>query len=350
MISLRIRSPTGAASCSLAPDASLADLHDMVSRLTQIPRDRQELRSGFPPKPLDSHLSLGSKLEQAGIRSGDTVIVAERSRSSTPAPVVPSRPQPAAREVESLAPTSDRTRESETESRARPTAGVATTPSSTPESVEVDGGYLVLRVVPDDNSCLFTACSLVLNPSAPPNPSSLRRVVADTIRSNPSDYSEAILGRDPLEYIETILSPSSWGGAIELAILSKHHETELWSVDVQTGRIDKFGEGAGFDQVGIVVYSGIHYDALSFSFAPPSRSRFPPDLSFDTTIFPLPLNPDLVSATQRLVDSLRSKHAFTDTANFTLKCQVCSEAIVGEKEARDHARATGHTAFGEYDG
>lgn len=35
---------------------------------------------------------------------------------------------------------------------------------------------------------------------------------------------------------------------------------------------------------------------------------------------------------------------------FRLKCEVCGEGLVGEKEARDHASDTSHTRFGEYDG
>ena len=39
---------------------------------------------------------------------------------------------------------------------------------------------------------------------------------------------------------------------------------------------------------------------------------------------------------------------FTDTANFTLRCGVCQLGIVGEKEAVEHAKATGHQRFSEY--
>ena len=42
------------------------------------------------------------------------------------------------------------------------------------------------------------------------------------------------------QYVATILKPSTWGGAIELGILAKHFETEIASVDIETGRIDRF--------------------------------------------------------------------------------------------------------------
>src|SRR5260221_6227416 len=43
------------------------------------------------------------------------------------------------------------------------------------------------------------------------------------------------------EYIYAILSPNSWGGAIELTILAAHYGTKIASIDVKTGHIDMFG-------------------------------------------------------------------------------------------------------------
>lgn len=63
--------------------------------------------------------------------------------------------------------------------------------------------------------------------------------------------------RSPADYIATILKPSSWGGAIELSIFAKHFSTEIWSIDVQTGRVDRFGQDAGYDTFVLLIYSGI---------------------------------------------------------------------------------------------
>ena len=46
------------------------------------------------------------------------------------------------------------------------------------------------------------------------------------------------LSRD--NYIATILKPSTWGGAIELGVLARHYGTEIASIDVETGRVDRF--------------------------------------------------------------------------------------------------------------
>lgn len=63
------------------------------------------------------------------------------------------------------------------------------------------------------------------------------------------------------------MKPSSWGGAIELGILASHYRTEIASIDVETGRIDHFSPPEK-DSTGmrcVVLYSGIHYDAVSVS-------------------------------------------------------------------------------------
>lgn len=71
----------------------------------------------------------------------------------------------------------------------------------------------------------------------------------------------------PSKYIETISKPSSWGGAIELSILARRYNIEVASIDVETGRIDKFSPAESHGDLNrcLVVYSGIHYDAVSFS-------------------------------------------------------------------------------------
>jgi hypothetical protein len=50
----------------------------------------------------------------------------------------------------------------------------------------------------------------------------------------------------------------------------------------------------------------------------------------------------------RLTAGCHAARQFTDTAKFTLRCGVCALGLVGEKEAVEHAKATGHQNFAEY--
>ena len=127
------------------------------------------------------------------------------------------------------------------------------------------------------------------------------------------------------EYIQTILKPSAWGGAIELSILAQHYSTEIASIDVETGRIDRFTPPPEADSGNraIVIYSGIHYDATSIA---PMLDA--PD-DFHQTIMTKGKGDDdekdeMLQAAKKLADTLRAKRAYTNTATFDLKCQVRS--------------------------
>lgn len=106
--------------------------------------------------------------------------------------------------------------------------------------------------------------------------------------------------------------------------------------------MDRFGEGQ-YETRCILVYSGIHYDALSLSPTPDA----PP--SFHTTVFPVH-DDSVLNAAGQLVQKLKDQHYYTDTATFDLRCGVCGEGLKGEKGAREHAMSTGReSAFPPYE-
>lgn len=92
---------------------------------------------------------------------------------------------------------------------------------------------LVLRVMPDDNSCLFRAFGTAVLPGDDLSMPELRSLVAQTIQDQPDVYSKVVLDQDPDKYCRWIQTADAWGGAIELGILSKHFDIEICSIDVQ---------------------------------------------------------------------------------------------------------------------
>jgi len=96
----------------------------------------------------------------------------------------------------------------------------------------------------------------------------------------------------------------------------------------------------------MLIYSGIHYDALALSPFTEFSSLLPsPDT--DICIFERG-DEGILQAAMELAAKLKAKRYFTDTKRFSLRCGVCGTGLVGEEEARRHARRTGHTEFGEY--
>src|SRR5712691_58177 len=122
------------------------------------------------------------------------------------------------------------------------------------------------------------------------------------------------------EYIRAILSPNSWGGAIELTIFAAHHGTEIASIDVETSRIDNFGpsdDGASESRT-LLIYSGIHYNAAVLT---PERDA---TQEFCTSVVPA-----IGAEGEHVLDVLRApatklwaKRTYTNTATFNLRCEV----------------------------
>lgn len=94
----------------------------------------------------------------------------------------------------------------------------------------------------------------------------MRQLVADTIAAQPEEYSDAILGKPNREYCSWILNPNSWGGAIELAVLSNYYGFEIAVVNSTTGIISRFGEDKQYEQRVFLLFDGIHYDPLYMDF------------------------------------------------------------------------------------
>ncbi|KAI9030933.1 hypothetical protein CLU79DRAFT_732094 [Phycomyces nitens] len=289
---LRVRHATGISMINIAPNSSMVDLQKEIATAIGVPSYRAvQVAGGYPPKPLTDH----SDLKTAGIRDGDALIVS----------IVEPPPTP------------------------KDTKGIQT-----------ENGFLMFRGMDDDNSCLFRAIGYVLERDISKAPE-LRRVIGKAILDDPITYDDVTLGKPREKYIEWIQKDGSWGGAIELSIFSKYFSVEIDSIDVQTGRVDRFGEGSYPERV-FILYSGIHYDALAMS------PTIDSPLDFDQTRFPIG-DESAFKAAQAVATALRQGHQYTDIANFTLRCQDCKKGLVGEKDAQMHASSTGHTHFAEYE-
>uniref|UniRef100_A0A8C5S9X7 Ubiquitin thioesterase OTU n=1 Tax=Laticauda laticaudata TaxID=8630 RepID=A0A8C5S9X7_LATLA len=303
MLRLRCKARSGSFPLpGLTAHSRLHELQAVIAALTGVPTQAQRLLLGFPPSCLD--LSDGEqRLGELGIHSGDTLIVEEdATKPKTDSSIVTKR----------------------------------TVSNSVREAVPV----LTRKVVPADNSCLFTSIYYVVEggvyePGCAPE---MRNLIAQIVASDLESYSEAVLGKSNQEYCDWIRREDTWGGAIEVSILSKFYQCEICVVDTQTVRIDRFGEDVGYAKRVLLIYDGIHYDPLERKIP---NSDIPPQTIFSTT-------DDVVLAQAlELADEARRKRQFTDVNRFTLRCMVCQKGLTGQVEAREHAKETGHTNFGE---
>eukprot|EP00434_Breviolum_minutum_P008814 symbB.v1.2.007773.t1/scaffold481.1/size198263/4 len=285
----RLKGPKGQATLRGVPaDRPLNEFLQDVSEASGVPVVCLSLRAGFPPQPLKlPEEASEATVSSLGLRSGESIIV---------------------------------------------------------QHVEPAGaqGLVLRRIIAADNSCLFNAFGYVTEKVRDKAPS-LRAVVAQRIAGDPERFCEAFLAKPNAEYCKWIQQENSWGGAIELSILAEHFECEIAAYDICTKRRDLHGEGQGYAKRCMLIYDGIHYDALALA-AEKSAAE-----SDDITMFQAGAIAELVDSKARvLVEEQHQQRQFTDTGNFTLRCVACQKGLKGEKEAELHAKETGHQNFAEY--
>ena len=366
---VRLREPAGQTTLSFPDSATIGDLENAIRKQTSL--SSFDVKYGYPPKPLDlSHYERAEKLSNLGMKLDGEQLIVSRSYP-TPAEPAPAPVQHDATLPHHLTnanappPAGPRTTSHRKSSPSFSFADVGTVPPSAPtpsqkplslsrkqSSKDMDapelpvpahGATMILRIMPDDNSCLFRAFNSAFLGTMD-NMHELRSIVAQNIQSNPNVYSEVVLDQNPDEYCRWIQTEDAWGGSIELDILSKHFEVEICSIDVQTLRIDRYNDGRPTRC--ILVYSGIHYDTIALSPSdPPHKQAYAPP-EFDTKVFDA-LDDVVLQNAVELCAVLQGRHYYTDTAGFTLRCNVCGFSAMGEHGATEHAKKTGHMDFGE---
>ncbi|XP_054752093.1 ubiquitin thioesterase OTU1-like [Lytechinus pictus] len=277
----------------LTMKSTISNLLQKISEFTEIPSKSQKLLHGYPPKPLDIS-NHGQELASLPFKSGDMVIVEEVVISNQ----------------------TDGTRG-----------------SSDAEAT------MTRRVVPADNSCLFMGIALLMEGGNTDSSRAqeLRNLIVSVVSSNPELYNEAFLGKSNSMYCQWIKNPDSWGGAIEISILTEFYETEIAVVDTQTVRVDKFGENNGYKHRIYLIYDNVHYDPLIKELEGGGTE----------TVFGVD-DEDVLSQVLKLATEAQKSRQYTDLSGFTLRCLVCNDGLRGQRQAQQHAIATGHSNFAEY--
>jgi ubiquitin thioesterase OTU1 len=337
----RVRGPSGVSTATLDDNATIAELYSIITEKTGCAK--YDVKSGFPPQPLVlSAYPDETTLSEAGIKlNGEQLIIAPKD---TPLPSEPS-----------TGPTTSTAQGPQSSDPAAPLSlsrKAQKTDDDPPElPVASHTATLVLRVMPDDNSCLFRAFGTAVLGNSLDTMTELRAAVAQGIQADPELYNEAVLQKSPDDYCRWIQNPNSWGGAIEIGILAQAFNVEVCSINVQDCRIDRFNEatpGAGTPprQRVILVYSGIHYDVIALSPSEPPHTKADLPAELDILQFET-YDDEILMVAVELCKVLQKRHYYTDTQSFSIKCNTCGWTGNGEKDATLHAQSSGHTDFGE---
>ncbi|OCK84393.1 OTU-domain-containing protein [Lepidopterella palustris CBS 459.81] len=347
---IRLRSPAGTSTITLADTATVSDLLSSISEATSLPLF--DLKWGFPPRPVDPSLyGLATRLSDTDLKlNGEQLIVIALETGGAniqPSNNISSSKTDAKPALSSQNPsfagqTNTKRKASDPLTLTRKAASIDSDP---PEVVVPShGSTLVLRVMPDDNSCLFRALGSALLSDVLDGMTELRSVVATAIQDDPETYTAAVLDKAPDDYCRWIQHPDSWGGAIEIGIIARYFGVEVSSINVQDVRVDRFNEGPS--RRCILVYSGIHYDVIALSPSDPPHTHSDLSAEDDVKIFDVD-DIEVLEAAKKLCRELQKKHYYTDTQRFEILCNDCGWKGHGEKDAVEHAESTGHYNFGE---
>ncbi|KAL8828773.1 MAG: hypothetical protein Q9170_006454 [Blastenia crenularia] len=374
---LRVRGPSGQSSLTFSNEATVGDLRTSIIEKTSV--QVFDLKYGYPPKPLNlGHFDKSLKLMELPVKlDGEQLLVSTRQARTLDLDPT-SRPEQTPQSeqgtqrlkpyeeprVSSVISTSDpptsfsfggvgeapppgMLASPPRPSRSQPLSLQRKPNPTTNDPPEIHlpshSAKVVLRIMPDDNSCLFRAFGSAFF-GIMDNMTELRSIIASHIHDNNDEYSEVVLEKPPDDYCRWIQTENAWGGAIELNVLSRQFGIEICSIDVQTSRVDRFNESAG--KRCILVYSGIHYDTIALSQSDPYSVDGYAQPEEDVKIFDV-ADDAILAAALELCTELKKRHYYTDTAGFQVRCNICRSICVGERGATEHASQTGHYDFGE---
>ncbi|CAJ1367062.1 unnamed protein product [Effrenium voratum] len=302
---LRVQSPDGSkAAVTVEDDGLVADVILAAAQGSKEDVGRLALVAGFPPKKVEP----GDTLAGAQIRSNESVRLTTLAIDD---PAVSG-----ARRCLALR-------------AAQRFAAARQVEPKAPRKVEASLAFEKYAIA--DNSCLFNAVGFAVEGRLD-LAVALRGLVAQAIEAD-TPRCEATLEKAPAEYVQEMLKPETWGGGVELAILAEFFGLQIAVWDLQSQKMIINKEDAA--QRIFLLFEGLHYDLLVAKEDAPQ------------TVFRAE-DEEAVAKARVVVAELHGKHQFVDVKRFTLRCLVCQEGLEGAAAAKDHAQATGHQAFAEY--
>ena len=197
----------------------------------------------------------------------------------------------------------------------------------------------IRRFVDADNSCLFSSIAYLTDKNNFNETSSgnHRMMVVEYLQNN--EFDDFLLDSPKHIYINEIADPSKWGGGIEIKIFTEILKLEIGVVDVQTNRIDIFGQDQNYTSRIYLLYNGIHYDPLVLNFDESSE----PDT--DVTIFDSE-DESIANKFKALIQMIHQKGDFIDLSKLhSLECTDCKVKFLNQETATTHANKSSHWNF-----
>ena len=308
-----------------------------IYELTNIPPEKQLLKTGRPPKVIEVQ-DESIQIKEVGnqLQNMDLIIVDEGDTSALNAPPTKRIKTSSTPSFTSLVGKSSASNHQVFSSKIGP------------QNISSNGGMITRKVIPANNSCLFGSILHCLKPelyklNKSLSSMDLRMICSDRVKTEVqendcSTLMECIIAesdgnlKSAEDYSKRILNSDSWGGYVECKILSEYFRVQIVAGNIEIGTFNKYPDDNSFYDARIyILYDGIHYDACERG---GGISIFNCD---DTSV--------VYNEVAMVMFDLKEKRQFTNTNTFALVCQECNTGLEGQTEAREHAKKTGHKNF-----
>ena len=207
---MRVRGPEGTTTITVEDKAQVSELKAQISSATGL--GAFDVKYGYPPQPLDLD-EFGDELSisDTGLKlNGEQLTVSPKDIGKALNKPLNDPPQVPAPVSQTATSASSSSAPRKTRLGAGATKNAADASSDPPEiAAPALEGTIVLRVMPDDNSCLFRALSYAVLGDFD-SMHELRGIVATEIQNNHETYSSAVLEKDPNDYCKWIMRDDSW--------------------------------------------------------------------------------------------------------------------------------------------
>lgn len=193
-----------------------------------------------------------------------------------------------------------------------------------------DSSVMMVKIMSYDNSCLFSAIHYAMFKD---NRDSgyLRDYIGNYLQNNPERFDSCALGKSLQEYIYWIRDPMSWGGEIELIILSEYFNVEICVISVNSISDNIINDEKSYKKRIYLLYTNAHYNLIVRNF---------PDGDPDMDVTRFCKNPKTHSLALDAAGNYRAKHFHRETETFL--CLSCNEKFVGQSAATAHIHETNH--------
>ena len=194
----------------------------------------------------------------------------------------------------------------------------------------------IRREVDADNSCLFSSIAYTIDRENYGADSGLkfRQIIVDHLLSNKSQHCTDLLELPKDQYIEYIIDPRNWGGAMEVKMFSDIFKKQIHCIDVKTNRVDSYGNEN--EMCIYLLYNGVHYDPMVMNFDIDS------DMMTDITIFSSYDN-EVYELMKLHVMETKNRGEYVDFSN--IMCEQCKMKFANQNDAAEHMISTSHSNF-----